>query len=62
MNTAEAYSLAARLKEPSSWASIAALLALVGVHVAPEAWTAIVAIGTGLAGAAGLLLPERKAG
>lgn len=53
--------LAARLKEPSSWAGIAGLLTAGGVAVAPEQWGAIVTVGTGLAGLAAVLVPEKAA-
>lgn len=55
----DAYTFAARLREPSTWSSIAILLGLAGIHLAPDTWTAVVSIGTGLAAVAGALLPER---
>lgn len=48
-----------RLKEPSSWAAVSALLALSGVHVSDEVWQYVTTLGSGLAGLAGVLLNER---
>ena len=50
----------ARLREPSTWAGIAALVSLFGGTVAPEQAQAVVALGTAAAGAAAVFLPERK--
>ena len=49
--------LLARLKEPSSWASIAAGLAAFGVAIPSGIWQAIVGVGTGVA----VLLGEKGA-
>jgi hypothetical protein len=49
-----------RLKEPSTWAALAALAAVFGVPVppgVPEALGTVIAAG---AAVAGVLLPERK--
>jgi hypothetical protein len=53
--------LLARLREPSTYAGLAALLAAFGVTIAPEKMTAIVSLATALAGAAAVFLPDRKA-
>lgn len=50
----------ARLREPSSWAGIASIVALFGVKVAPEQMQAIVTLGAAAAGAAAVFLPEKK--
>ena len=47
-----------RLTEPSSWAAIAAVLAVVGFNVPDAIWQQIVMAGTGVAGLLGLLLKE----
>lgn len=49
-----------RLKEPSSWAGIAALLALAGMN--PERADALVTLGVAVAGAAAVFLPETPGG
>jgi len=49
-----------RLREPSTWAALAALLAIFGVPVppgVPEALGTIVAAGVGLVG---VVMPEKK--
>ena len=49
-----------RLSEPSTWASLAALLSLFGVPIgAPEVVTQV---GVAVAGIAGVLLQEKTAG
>ena len=54
--------LIARLREPSTYAGIAALLASLGVSV-PSGWIqAVSALGVALAGAAALFLPEKPQG
>lgn len=50
----------ARLREPSSWAGIAALLGVFGIQIAPETMTGIVQAGTGLAAVAAIVLREAK--
>jgi hypothetical protein len=52
--------LADRLREPSSWAGLAGILAAVGVSVSPDIWREATAAATGLAGLAAVLLRERK--
>lgn len=64
--------VAARFREPSTWASIASLLALGGMHpatisllssviaVAPDLIQIAMLILGGSAGIAGIALPERK--
>jgi hypothetical protein len=52
--------LAARFKEPSSFAGIATLLGLFGVTVAPAEWQLIVQVATGIAGLIAILVPEQK--
>ncbi len=47
-----------RLREPSSWAGVAALLALAGVNV--EGAQAIGQAGAAVAGALAIFLPERR--
>lgn len=52
--------IAARLQEPSTWASLGSLATAVGFVIAPEYWQAIAAVGLGLGGLLGTLLRERK--
>lgn len=47
-----------RLKEPSTYAGLAALLGLVGVKLAPEALQAIITVLTGIAGAVAVFFPD----
>ena len=49
-------SLIARLSEPSTWASIAAMLVAFGVPIADDVWKYIVGAGIGLAGLIGIAL------
>lgn len=49
--------ITARLRLRTTWVGLAALLGLLGVQVAPEAWEGVVTVGTTLADAAELLLP-----
>lgn len=51
----------ARLREPSTYAGLAALLAAFGVSIAPEKMTAVVSLVTALAGVAAVFLPDRNA-
>lgn len=51
--------LAARLREPSSWAGIAAVAAVFGVPL--EHIDAAVQVGVAVAGAAAVILPEKAA-
>lgn len=50
----------ARLREPSSWAGIAALVGIFGIKIAPEQLQAIIALLSAGAGAAAVFMPERK--
>jgi len=50
----------ARLREPSSWAGIAALIGIFGIKIAPEQLQAVIALGSAAAGAAAVFMPERK--
>lgn len=50
--------LVARMKEPSSYAGLASILGLVGVNLAPEAWTAIISVLTAIAGAVAVFVPD----
>jgi hypothetical protein len=52
--------LADRLREPSSWAGLAGILAAVGVSSSTGIWREGTAAATGLAGLAAVLLRERK--
>jgi hypothetical protein len=52
--------LADRLREPSSWAGLAGILAAVGVSVSPDIWREATAAATGLAGLAAVLMRERQ--
>ena len=49
-----------KLREPSSWAGIAALFAALGWQLPPEYFGAITQAGIALAGLAAILLNERK--
>ena len=48
-----------RLREPSTWRGIVALLTAFGVALSPDQTAAIVAAGLGLAGAIGALAPDK---
>ncbi len=50
--------LIARLKEPSTWATIFAALAAVGLSLDPGLVKNITAAGAGVAGLVGFFLPE----
>lgn len=47
-----------RLKEPSTYAGLASIFGLVGVNLAPEAWSAIIAVLTAIAGAVAVFVPD----
>ncbi len=51
-----------RLREPSTWAALAAsgVLALVGLDPQSDLWRAIVSVGTAVAGLIGVILRERR--
>ena len=53
--------IVARLKEPSSYAALASVLAMVGVNVDPGLWQAIVVAATGVSGLAAFFLSEKGA-
>ena len=50
----------ARLKEPSTWAGFAVLLGLFGINIAPEVLAPAIQGLTGIAGAAAVLMSEKK--
>jgi hypothetical protein len=50
--------LAARFKEPSSWAGLAGLFVLFGVHVDAGVTQDIIFIGSGIAGLVAFFAPE----
>lgn len=50
-----------RLKEPSSYAALAAVLAMVGVNIDAELWQYVVGAASAIAGIAGFFLGERGA-
>ena len=47
-----------RAKEPSSWAGVGAIAAMLGHSLSDTAVAGIVVIGSGVAGAIAILLPE----
>lgn len=53
--------LVSRMKEPSTYAGLAALLAAFGLNIDAGVLQAVVAILTGLAGLASVLLGEKSA-
>ena len=53
--------IASRLKEPSTWAGIAAGLAALGVNLDPGLVKYVTMIGMGLGGVLAFLLPEQSA-
>ena len=48
-----------RLREPSTWAAIAALGVALGVNMPDDLWQNIVMVGSGLAGIVGIVRRER---
>jgi len=48
-----------RLREPSSYAAIAAVLAMIGVNIDEGLWRDVVMAATGLAGILGVTLREK---
>lgn len=52
-------SLIERLKEPSSWAAIAAAMAALGLQVDPGLWQHLALAGTGVSGLAAFFLKEK---
>jgi hypothetical protein len=51
----------ARLREPSTYAGLAALLAAFGISVPSDLFQSIATVLTGIAGVAAVVLAERKA-
>jgi ABC-type uncharacterized transport system involved in gliding motility auxiliary subunit len=51
----------ARLKEPSTYAGLAALLAAFGVSIDPGMLQAVVAVATAIAGLASIFVAEKQA-
>lgn len=47
-----------RLKEPSTYAGLAALLGVVGVKIAPDQLTSIITVLTAIAGAIAVFVPD----
>jgi hypothetical protein len=47
------------MRQPSSWAGVAVLLAAFGVPLSGEQWQAVVNLGIAAAGAAAIFLPEK---
>ena len=52
--------LARRMSEPSSWAGVGALFALVGLHLTNVELGYVVNIGVGISGLMAFFLPEEK--
>ncbi len=50
--------LIARMKEPSSWASISVALMAVHINVDPGLWQLVTGAGVGLAALLGYFIPE----
>jgi hypothetical protein len=50
----------ARLREPSTYAGLAALLAAAGLHPAPDVLSAAINAAVALAGLAAVLIPEMR--
>ena len=48
----------ARLQEPSTYASLAAITAIAGLQVDQSVWRDLAMVGAALAGVAGVVLPE----
>lgn len=48
-----------RLKEPSTWSGLSVLLMLAGINITGDQVNAIIQVGTALAAAAAVFLPER---
>lgn len=51
-----------RLREPSTYAGIAAILAAFNINVPNETWGLIVQVGIGAAGLIAAFFPDRSAG
>ena len=52
--------LIARFREPSSYAALAGVLAMVGVMIPADLWQNIVMTACGIAGVMGFVLSEKK--
>lgn len=52
--------LVQRLKEPSTYVSLGALLTAVGWQISPENWNTIAAFCMGVGGLIGMILTERR--
>lgn len=50
-----------RFKEPSSWAGLAGLAGLIGVHLDPGLAQSLAYLGAGLAGVLAFFVPEKGA-
>jgi uncharacterized membrane protein YccC len=50
----------ARFREPSSYAALAAIFAMIGVIIPPDLWQNIVMMACGAAGVMGFVLSEKK--
>lgn len=50
-----------RLKEPSTYAGVAVVLGLLGVHVTPEAWQGVVSLMGAVGAIAAIVVPEKAA-
>lgn len=53
--------VADRFKEPSTYAGIAFLLGLAGVHLTPESWTGVVSLISAVGGVLAVVVPEKAA-
>lgn len=49
-----------RMREPSTWRGLTLLLTALGVPLAPGVADAIIAVGLGVAGLIGAVVPDRK--
>lgn len=52
------HNLAERFKEPSSWAGLASIALMFGVHIDPGLMKSIVSAGVGIAGLVAFFVPE----
>lgn len=53
-------SLAQRFKEPSSWAGLAGIVGILGIHADPGMLQSVAYIGAGVCGLVAFLVPEKK--
>lgn len=49
-----------RMKQPSTWAAIAALLPALGLPLTPAGTEVFIYLGTGISGALGIILMEKS--